>query len=138
MDHNVANLKENQLIEVKEFCKCQKEGSIVSQNSVRLTESCSSHTITTSILTATGDFFTTGLANEICDPFLVVHTKRELVGEARPAMEHTQARPLHTSSTAAFYLEVSVKCCWYMYSVNGNSLLERPPCHTALPRLSIA
>ena len=86
VDHNVAGPKTHQLPEMQEPCKRQRH-AVANLKPAKAPEHCASLTIAASISTVAGDLFTTGLANDLCYPSLVSHTKGADVGATRPAVE---------------------------------------------------
>ena len=84
-------------------------------------ERCASSAIAANISTVMGDFLTTGLAKNLCNPSFVVQTNGEEAGDGRPAVEWTHVKQLHASSTATLDLEAEAKCRRYMYNAKYNS-----------------
>ena len=91
--------------------------AVISLGSEREPELFASLTITSSISTVIGSFFTIGLAIVYCRPSNVALANGCEEGVIKPALECIQTTALAASSTAALDLVFSERCCRY----NANS-----------------
>ena len=110
MKLKVTWLKVDELVKTKKPAKPSKQ-AVANLKSEREPEVLASRTIASSISVVVGSFLISGLAKVCCRPSRVALTNESLVIGSKPALEWTQDKALHASSTAALELVSSPRCC---------------------------